>query len=356
MSHSDPLVCLMGMTTTVMVVGGGYAGVMAANRAAARGHGVTLVSDRDVLVDRIRLHQVVAGVRRPEAATRDLAASLRGPRLAAGRVGKVAEGTALLDDGRVLSADHVVLATGSSAGRGSLEWALRNREAVAALPAGGRVSVLGAGLTGMETATEIAAARTDLTVCLVDPVPAGTTMSEGARAHLAAVFEKLGVLVSETPVDADLTIECTGFTLDRLALDSGLPTSADGGVEVDQNLRVPGHQRLWACGDAARVEGQPHLRMACASAEPMAAHVADQLGRADRGQPLRPVSIGFLGQCVSLGRDDALVQYVRRDDTPTPRIQTGRIAALGKEVVCRFAVVAPIRMSRWYREVAGPSA
>ena len=56
----------MGMNTTehtrgVLVVGAGYAGLLAANRLAGRGAHVTLVNERDTFVDRIRLHEVIAG-------------------------------------------------------------------------------------------------------------------------------------------------------------------------------------------------------------------------------------------------------------------------------------------------------
>ena len=47
---------------SVVVVGGGYAGVMAANRLTQRDDvAVTLVNPRPKFVHRIRLHQLVAG-------------------------------------------------------------------------------------------------------------------------------------------------------------------------------------------------------------------------------------------------------------------------------------------------------
>ena len=47
--------------------------------------------------------------------------------------------------------------------------------------------------------------------------------------------------------------------------------------------------------------------------------------------------IGYLGQCVSLGRRDAVVQWVTPDDRPKPSAVTGRAAARIKEMICEAA-------------------
>lgn len=342
--------------STVIVIGGGYAGLMATNRALAHGHEVTLVSDRGAFVDRIRLHEVVAGTRTPSAATRPIRLS-RGGEMVVARAARVGEGWVELQDGRRIEATHVVLATGSGAGPGGWDWARRHREAVARLRPGQSVAVLGGGFTGIEVATEIAEARPDLRVIIVDPQRVGAAFSEAGRTHLLATLARLGVAhtTSSGRAEHDHAIDCTGLRPEPLATDSGLPVSEDGTVLVDEHLRVQGFTHLWACGDAARVPSRPHLRMACATAEPMAAQVADQLGRTDRGEPLRPLSLGYAGWCVSLGRRDGLIQYVRRDDTPVDRIHTGAVAAVAKEIVCRGAVLAPMRFSRFYRELEGPA-
>lgn len=52
----------MAGNTDVVVIGGGHAGVMAANRRTQRDDAaVTLVNPRQRFVERIRLHQLVAG-------------------------------------------------------------------------------------------------------------------------------------------------------------------------------------------------------------------------------------------------------------------------------------------------------
>ncbi|MET3720561.1 FAD-dependent oxidoreductase [Arthrobacter sp. UYEF21] len=51
------------MNTDLIIIGGGYASVMAANRAAGRSGRVTLVNAGATFVERIRLHEVAAGSR-----------------------------------------------------------------------------------------------------------------------------------------------------------------------------------------------------------------------------------------------------------------------------------------------------
>lgn len=338
----------MGMTS-IAIIGAGYAGLLAANRAASRGHTVTLVNERDTFIDRIRLHEYIAGTRPKHRTARPLRPLLhRKAKLVLGRAAAYGPGAVELESGATIPAEHILITTGSAAQSGGWAWAEQARDDLAGLPAGASVTIAGAGLTGIEVAAEVAAVRPELNVVLADPRPALPDGSEEARASLARALAKLRVRTTkDTESNAELTIDCTGFRHDRL--------TGGKALDVDEFLRVPGMDRVWAAGDAARVLGQPHLRMACASAEPMAAHAVDQIHRQARGQGLRPVSIGFAGRCLSLGRRDAVIQFVRRDDSPTERVWTGRPAVCAKEFLCRFALLAPVRLAPWYRELEGPS-
>ncbi|MCA0292660.1 MAG: FAD-dependent oxidoreductase [Actinobacteria bacterium] len=205
--------------THVVIVGAGYAGVLAANRAAAKGHQVTLVNDRDSFVDRIRLHEVIAGIRTSEAAQIPLEKAVRPRvRLVIAPAARIRSRTVELATGETVRGDHIVVATGSGAGPDGLEWAEKNHAAVAGLPPGASVAVAGAGLTGGEVASEIAYARPDLRRTLADPIPVGTSFSDSGRRHLPPALERLGVrIASQTSDDTDLVVDCTGFATPPLA-------------------------------------------------------------------------------------------------------------------------------------------
>ena len=155
---------------TILILGGGYAGVMAALRLANRGLGaqVTLVNGGPTFVERIRHHELGAATPPPR---RPLAELLRktGVTLVIGRVAalETERQVALLADGRELRWDRLVFALGSAADdagvRGVRQHALclANEagafELRARLASGARrLVVVGGGLTGVELAAELA--------------------------------------------------------------------------------------------------------------------------------------------------------------------------------------------------------
>ncbi|GAA0411383.1 hypothetical protein GCM10009530_74870 [Microbispora corallina] len=155
----------------VVVIGGGYAGTLAANRLRTRADiDIALVNPRPDFVDRVRLHQFVAGT---GEATVDygtlLGAGIRLVVDSATRIDAAAR-TVRLASGRALDYDYVVYAVGSTGTAPSsvpgaadfafhvaeLESAQRLRARLDELPPDAPVTVVGAGLTGIETAAELA--------------------------------------------------------------------------------------------------------------------------------------------------------------------------------------------------------
>jgi NADH dehydrogenase FAD-containing subunit len=346
----------------IVVVGAGYAGTIAANRLAKKlgDAEITVVNPRADFVERVRLHQQITGT---GIAATPLTSMLRdGIAVHVGSVDKIGDGEVSLADGAVLGFDSLIVAVGSTvaplAGTvpvGTWEGAERARTALADLPNGAAVTVVGGGLTGIETATEIAEARPDLHIRIVGGT-IGASLSSGARRRVLAALERMGVQVTEGAVaqvhspdpaggdlvrlasgdefPSDLTLWAIVGSVPDLVARSGLEVDHDGRAVVDEHLRSVTDPRVFVVGDCAAVPG---ARFACATATPQGAHAASTLIRMSKGRKLTRFSMGYTGQALSLGRRKGLVQVCRRDDSPRRMYIAGRVGAASKEGINRYA-------------------
>ncbi len=128
---------------------------------------------------------------------------------------------------------------------------------------------------------------------------------------------------------------------------------------MDETLRYPHDPRIVGAGDAVVTPDGvgAHLRMSCAAALPLGGHAAQTVLHLIRGEEPAPISIGFLLQCLSLGRKDGHIQLVRPDDSARAGRLTGRSAAWVKERICRLVVDGPTKERHRpgaYRSVKGP--
>jgi NADH dehydrogenase FAD-containing subunit len=351
-----------GRAVKVVVVGAGYAGTIAANRLAkkCKQAEITVINPREEFVERVRLHEEVAG---SGGAATPLATMLqKGVGACVGTVERIGEGLVTLTDGSKIEFDRLVLAVGSTAAPmpgtvpvGTWEGARQARAALDRIPGGGVVTVIGGGLTGVETASEVADARPDLNVRLLGGSVA-ESLSPGARARVRKGLERLGVEIVEDTVTAvsgtaaegggvvrlrsgsefaaDLTLWAVVGHIPELARHSGLPVNDEGRAVVDEFLRSPHDERIFVVGDCAAVPG---ARLCCATASPQGAHAADTLARIIRGRKPKPYSMGYAGQVVSLGRRDGVLQMSRRDDTVCRIFIAGRPGALFKEWISSYA-------------------
>ncbi|GIE82473.1 hypothetical protein Aph02nite_84230 [Actinoplanes philippinensis] len=272
------------MATKVIVVGGGYGGIVAA-RTLDDVAEVTLIEPRETF-----LHHV-AHLR--AAADPTWAGRIMIPYdglLARGRVLRdtatvVRPGSVELASGARLGADYIVLATGSAgpfptrvAGASRAEVTRQLHDLHAALDQASAVLLLGAGPIGLEFAGEIASAWPGRPVTVVDPVPellAGR-FPEQLRTDLARQLDDLGVRVllgtkldtpPETPagtvrpftvttgdgttIVADLWFACYGGTTPTTCLGPELVAARQpsGRLQVTEHLRVTGQERVFAVGD-----------------------------------------------------------------------------------------------------------
>jgi NADH dehydrogenase len=353
--------------THVVVVGGGYAGTLAANRLRQRTDiDITLVNPRSVFVQRIRLHQLVADT---GAATADYGTLLGDDiRLIVDTVERIEtpDRRVLLTSGAELSYDYLIYAVGSTGAMAAnasgvpglsefaysvadLESAQRLRYALADLPLAAPLTVVGGGLTGIETASELAERGRQVT--LVCGGPLGPSLSNRGRRSVARRLRKLGVSVLESVAAREVrwdavvladgavlpsaaTVWTAGFAVPDLAARSGLRTDAVGRLLTDETLTSVDDPRIVAAGDCAAPSGQP-LRMSCQAAGPLAAQAANTVLSRIAGNPPARLNQAFVGQCISLGRAHGTLQFARTDDTPVNVVVGGRTAASIKEAVCK---------------------
>ncbi|MBP1818405.1 FAD-dependent oxidoreductase [Mycobacterium sp. OAE908] len=155
--------------------------------------------------------------------------------------------------------------------------------------------VVGAGLTGIETACELPSRLASLfpdtapRVVLVDRNPhVGSDMGASARPVIEAALDTLGVQtrlgVGVTAVDANgvtlstgevlptsTVVWCAGMRANPLTADLGVPRDRLGRLPVDDYLRVIGVADIFAAGDVASARmDDAHLSvMSCQHGRPM---------------------------------------------------------------------------------------
>lgn len=300
-----------------LILGGGYAGLLCALRLARRSRDeVLLVDGRADFVERVRLHA------RPRPLT-PYARLLAGShvRFLERHVEHV-DLDARRADGEPF--DRLVIATGSRAAPARLEGAGHLVSAAtlddaarlhAALDArrGPRV-VIGGGATGIEVAAQH---RATLLV-------RRTLEVDAALSPAAAACVRRAVHVVEGATATRVSRDAVGLS-DGRALPCavpiwagglvaapipapGLARDASGRATVDAFLQSTSHPFVHVIGDAAA----SGLRMACATAMPTGAYVADRLA----GHEDAPFRFAYVLRALALGPGRGLVQRVDAHDRP----------------------------------------
>ncbi len=360
----------MKTTTDVLVIGGGYAGVLAANRLTQRDDiTVTLANPRPSFVDRIRLHQFVGGTHDAMVDYQDVLA--HGVRLIADTATRIdaPERTVQLASGRTLGYDYLIYAVGSHGAEPSvpgagtfahpiatLEAAQELRQVLDDTPFDAPVTVVGAGPTGIETAAELAERGRHVTLVCGETL--GPYLHPKGRQSVARQLARLGVTVVgghgtrvvEVTSDAarladgrelpsTVTVWAAGFGVPDLATRSGLTTDAAGRLITDETLTSVDDDRILAAGDSASPSGLPY-RMSCQAAFQLGPYAAETVLSRVAGKEPAPAALAMVSQCISLGRHAGIYQLARPDDTAVGFYLGGRTGALVKEWICSGIVWA----------------
>lgn len=368
------------MPHRIVVLGAGYAGTSAAGYLARHLHPadceITVVNPEADFTERMRLHQLAAGRHLRRYPLAKLFAGT-GIRLRLGHVTALDAGqrTVTMTDGERtdhLEYDTLLYTLGSTAADHGVPGVPEHAFHVAGRPAAlrlrqrldeldelggnGCVLVVGGNLTAIEAATEIAESRPGLEVTLATTGELGGWLGAKARRHLLRSFQRFGIAVYEhttierveasaaiaadgTRFASDATVWAAGFAVHPIAAASGLDVQDDGRITVDRMMRSVSHPEVYAAGDSAYAigeNGQP-LPMSCASAgftkmQATAAIIGDLTGRT-----ISKTSLSYLGNCVSLGRKDAILQLVDGEARSKSWSLRGRPAMGYKAAVLRGA-------------------
>ncbi|MFF9457663.1 NAD(P)/FAD-dependent oxidoreductase [Streptomyces flaveolus] len=369
------------MKHRIVVLGAGYAGSYVAGTLARRlspaDTEITVTNAEPDFVQRLRLHQLAAGREIDAPQLADVFAGT-GVRLRLARVTAIdperqVVAVADAEGGGELCYDTLVYALGSHGADqdipgvaehgfdvASRPSALRLRERLDSLGRqgeSGRVLVVGDGLTGIETATEIAETRPGLSVALVARGELGAPLSVGARSHLRQACDRLGITVLEhteveaveaawvlcadgTALPSDATVWTAGFAVSRIAAAGGLEVTENGRIVVDRTMRSLSHPNIYAAGDSAYAvgdNGRP-LPMSCASAGYTGMQATAAIVGRLTGRKVPNTKLEYLGNHISLGRRDGILQMVDDEGQAKPKYVGGQKAARIKAAILKMSL------------------
>ncbi|XP_070834335.1 ferroptosis suppressor protein 1 isoform X2 [Chaetodon trifascialis] len=328
----------------VVVVGGGFGGVAAAQQLKSTGLSFTLIDMREAF------HHNVAALRasvQPGFAQRTFIpyAETFGESFVQGRVERVDSDRQMvvLEGGREIQYSHLILSTGTDgAFPGKFNTVVSHQTAIQTyedfvkqVQAADSVLVIGGGSTGVEMAAEIKTEYPDKKVVLIhskiglaDPGLLSSVRREAKEVLLEKGVELLlGQKVSnlselqlnvtqkdmEVTTDrgdrlrTDLIINCTGLRVNAAAYASGFSgcLADNGALKVNEHLQVEGFSNVFAVGDCADVNEPKMAYHAGLHAAVAVTNIANSLS----GKELTSYHTGNVTMLLAMGRDDGVGQF-----------------------------------------------
>jgi NADH dehydrogenase len=383
-------------TLRVLVLGSGFAGLWAALGAARRldelgaadgAVDVTVVSSQPFHDIRVRNYEAdLSACRIP---LQDLLDPVGVGHITADVTGiDPSRSSVSTADGQTLGYDRLVLAAGSRVAKPDLpglaeygydvdtyDGAVRLQDHIRDLaeratdPASRTAIVVGAGLTGIETASELpamlsAALGPGVTprVILIDHNPhVGSDMGVSARpvieqaltdnqvdtligVGVTAVDERSVTLSSGEILQAATVVWCAGMRANALTAQLGVPCDRLGRLPVDDYLRVEGVTGVFAAGDvaAARMDDEHMSVMSCQHGRPMGRYAGYNVISELLGAPMLSLRIPWYVTVLDLGPGGAV--YTEGWDRRV--VSTGAQAKATKQVINGERIYPPLTGDR----------
>src|SRR5690625_871593 len=235
------------------------------------------------------------------------------------------------DKSDIISYDYLIVGLGCEDNYHNVEGAKEFTESVQAfskarktgvavgnLPAYGKVTIVGAGLSGIEVASEIRESREDLNIRLLDR--GGSVLKAfdpRIQAHVADWFlkndvevlhhanveyvEKDGVCNNGVCYVNDVTIWTAGVQPHKLVRDLPFETDKYDKVLVNDFYQTKTHENIYVIGDNASSEYSPSAQLAGQQGEQLAIILSDIIRNIE---PRKPKEIKLRGTLGSLGKSD----------------------------------------------------
>ena len=351
----------------VVVVGAGFGGVSATDELAKEGFRVTLLDQFPYNTFQPLLYQVATGGLNPGDVTYSLryfAAEHEDVRF---RVGEVVgidhdQREVICSDGFRVGFDYLIIGNGITTNHfgipGAAEYtmsmytraeALRVRDTIFGSleiiagrsdpnSGGFTVVIVGGGPTGVEMAGQLAELKTmtiPSTYPELNPAHVHVVLVEMTE-HLLAPFDdslrqyalreltkrgvdvRLKTAISEVEADrvdfkdgssmpVDLVIWAAGVSGDPRLRDWGLPIGRAGRIEINDDTRVVGEERIFAIGDGSVIVNNPLPQLAQPAIQ-MGKFAARQIARLHRGLETESFHYRDKGTMATIGRGDAVLE------------------------------------------------
>jgi NADH dehydrogenase len=351
----------------VVVVGAGFGGISATDELSKEGFRVTLIDRFPYNTFQPLLYQVATGGLNPGDVTyalRFFAARHEGVRFRCAGVVAIDhdQQEVVCDDGVRVGFDYLVIGNGITTNHfgipGAEEYTMSMYTRAEALgvrdtifgsleliagrsdpnTSGFTVVIVGGGPTGVEMAGQLAELKTEtipsvypelnparVHVVLVEMTenllgPFDDSLRKYALKELIkrGVDVRLNTAISEVEADrvdfkdgssmpVDLVIWAAGVSGDPLIRDWGLPIGRAGRIEVNDDTRVVGEERIFAIGDASIIVNNPLPQLGQPAIQ-MGKFAARQIARLHRGLETETFHYRDKGTMATIGRGDAVLQ------------------------------------------------
>lgn len=199
----------------------------------------------------------------------------------------------------------------------SIEKARAAYEALNNLPPGSIVGIVGAGLSGVELASELAESRPDLHIKLFDrgerilpmfPKRLSDYVESWFQQHNIEIVRRSNITKVEehtlynhdTPVHCDVIVWTAGIQPNRVVRKLPVEKDKQGRVVLTKRHHIPGYENVYVVGDCASLPHSPSAQLAEGQAEQIVQVLQKRWNGEEPPSEFPPIKLkGILG---SLGR------------------------------------------------------